>query len=363
MVNSDVDGYEETMRGTLWSCSVALLGLSVAAACSDPAAGGPGGASGGAPAAGGGPGLGGDTGLGGLPGAGGTAVVPPMPVAPILNGTRYAFSFGETLFEVDPNVGARITTLSLGGINLLSGPELDASNYGATFWPSPQSGWNSSGWPPPPEIDTGPYTASADATSVTMVGSPNQNVGVAVTKQFLADAGTGVITVGYTVYNASSAPVSVAPWEVARVAARGLIFFPAGAVTSPGSSMTPLPLQTGPQAIWLDFATAGVSGGDYKSFADGGLGGWLAYLDGDLLFLRSFADIPVSSHAPGHGEIEIYTNGQYAELEVQGAYQSIPVGGTVQWIVYWRVTRVPATVPRAAGSAELVAYVQSLLGQ
>ena len=352
------------MRDTLCLGSIVVVGLLAAVACSAPAAGGPEGASGGAPAAGGGPGLGGDTAaVGGLSGVGGSAVVTPVPVTPTMSGTRYAFSFGETLFEVDPNVGARITTLSLGGINLLTGPEVNASNYGATFWPSPQSSWNSSGWPPPPEIDNGPYTASADSEMVTMVGSPNQNVGLGVTKQFLADAASGVITVGYTVYNTGTAPVSVAPWEVARVAARGLVFFSAGAVTSPGSSMTPLPLQTGPQAIWLDFATAGVSSGDYKSSADGGPGGWLAYLDGDLLFLRNFPDVPLSSHAPGHGEIEIYTNGQYMELEIQGAYQSIPVGGNVQWIVYWRVVRMPATVPRTAGSAELVAYVQSLLGQ
>jgi hypothetical protein len=349
------------MRTALFSAPVAVVGLIAAVACSAPAAGGPDGASGGAPAAGGNPGLGGGPGLGGMPGVGGNAAVTPIPVEPVFNGTRYAFSFGETLFEVDPNVGARITTLSLGGMNLLTGPEVDASNYGATFWPSPQSGWNSSGWPPPPEIDNGPYTASADATMVTMVGSANQNVGVAVTKQFLADAATGVITVGYNIYNASSGPVSVAPWEIARVAARGLVFFPVGALTSPGSSLTPLPMQTGPQAIWLDYATAGVGGGEYKSFADGGPGGWLAYLDGDLLFLRSFPDIPVSSHAPGQGEIEIYTNGQYLELEIQGAYQSIPVGGNVQWVVFWRVVRVPPAVPRTAGSAELVAYVQSLV--
>ena len=350
------------MQTALFSASVAIVGLLTVLACSDPAADGPGGASGGAPATGGGPGLGGATGVGGMTGIGGNAAAPPIPVEPIFDGSRYAFSFGETLFEVDPNAGARIITLSLGGINLLSGPEVHASNYGATFWPSPQSDWNSSGWPPPPEIDNGPYAASADPTSVTMVGSPNQNVGVAVAKQFLADAGTGVITVGYNISNTSTGPVSVAPWEVARVAPRGLVFFPAGAVTSPGSSMTPLPLQTGPQAIWLDYAAAGISSGDYKSSADGGPGGWLAYLDGDLLFLRNFADIPISSHAPGHGEIEIYTNGQYMELEIQGAYQAIPAGGSVQWVVYWRVARVPATVPRAAGSAELVAYVQSLLG-
>ena len=69
-------------------------------------------------------------------------------VMPSATGSLYSFQFGDTQFAVDANLGGRIVTFASSGRNILTGPAVDAANFGSTFWSSPQSDWN---WPPPPE--------------------------------------------------------------------------------------------------------------------------------------------------------------------------------------------------------------------
>ena len=76
-----------------------------------------------------------------------------MSAAPDAEGAERAFfvlTLDDVRLEVDATRGGRITALRLGDRNLLSGAEVDAINYGSTFWTSPQSAW---GWPPVAEID------------------------------------------------------------------------------------------------------------------------------------------------------------------------------------------------------------------
>lgn len=59
---------------------------------------------------------------------------------------RFALQVHSVAIEIDANARERETSLTLGGKELLSSAEVNAINYGSTFWTSPQSQW---GWPPP----------------------------------------------------------------------------------------------------------------------------------------------------------------------------------------------------------------------
>src|SRR5262249_30269718 len=74
----------------------------------------------------------------------------PGPVMPVQRNGRWALDFGDLSFEVDPQIGGRVTTFALASVNLLTGPDVNPDNWGSSFWTSPQSVWN---WPPPPQID------------------------------------------------------------------------------------------------------------------------------------------------------------------------------------------------------------------
>lgn len=312
----------------------------------------------------GGAGTAGETGGAGATAGSGGGGMPAMLVEPIQRNGNYVLEFGDIYFEVNAAVGARIVDLHLKGAtnaaNLLTDSSVNAVNYGSTFWPSPQD-WE---WPPTTsitEINNGAYTATVASPSVTMVGQTNANTGLSVTKKFTADLAKSTIVIDYTM-TASASGKSFAPWEITRVHKRGITFYPTG--TAPGvagAGFPIIPTTTGAGCTWHQ-ATPG-AGTDQKIHADGGVGGWLAHVDGDVLLVKQFGDIPVAQQAPDEGEIEIYVSGpeEYIEIEQQGPYTPIAMGESKTWTVTWHVRKLPAGMTAAVGDQMLVDYVTSLI--
>ena len=290
--------------------------------------------------------------------------MPAMLIEPIERNGNYVLEFGDIYFEVNAAVGARIVDLHLKGatnsMNLLTGSTVNDVNYGSTFWPSPQD-W---AWPPTTsitEINNGAYAATVASPSVTMVGETNATTGLSVTKKFTADLAKSAIVIDYTM-TASMAGKSFAPWEITRVFKRGISFYPTG--TAPGvagAGFPIIPTTTGAGCTWHEAPTA--AGEDQKIHADGGVGGWLAHVDGDVLLVKKFTDIPVAQQAPDEGEIEISVAGMqnYIELEQQGAYAPIAMGESKTWTVTWYVRKLPAGLTATVGNQMLVDYVTSLI--
>src|SRR5262245_32367067 len=66
------------------------------------------------------------------------------PVAATTDGRLYTLTLGDLKMVVDAMKGARITEFSLRGKNALVTHD-ENSNYGGTYWPSPQSSWCAAG--------------------------------------------------------------------------------------------------------------------------------------------------------------------------------------------------------------------------
>ena len=255
------------------------------------------------------------------------------------------------IFEVDPKVGARVATVSLGGTNMLPASGTDTTTWGAVFWTSPQSGWDSN-WPPPKAIDTDAYTGGISGNHLVLDSASYAALGVSVSKDFSADSATGWITVAYTIK--ASKAVKAAPWENCRVQRGGLAFFPAGTSLTKG----PLTMTESASMVWFDDASkTATSASGEKAVADGS-GGWMAYALGGNLLLRKFTDTPASALAPSEGDDEIYPGASFLELEVQGPYTSIPAGGNLSWTVAWRIVKIPSTVTVSAGSTTLADFAK-----
>ncbi|HKP55648.1 MAG TPA: DUF4380 domain-containing protein [Polyangiales bacterium] len=276
-------------------------------------------------------------------------------MTPIERQGKYVLEFGDVLFEIDPMLGGRITKCQIAGQNLLTGPDVDSVNFGSTFWPSPQARWN---WPPVPEIDSQPYTGSVSGESVMLVSSVGQRAKVKVSKRFSARPSDGAIDIEYTLSNEDSAAVSWAPWEITRVAPRGITFFPTGMA----SVNTQLPIMVQGATAWFQHDPSKIAMGGQKFTGDGSKG-WLAHAAGDKLLLKRWADVPLAMQAPApEAEIEIYAAAGYVEIEPQGPYTQLMPGQSVSWSVRWYLRRLPAELMPAVGSAELVSFAESLAG-
>jgi len=270
-------------------------------------------------------------------------------------GGKLVLELGATYFEVTPGHGARISSLLHDGVELLwlNGASNYADAVGSTFWPSPQS-WP---WPPPAEIDAQAYVATVEASGViTARGAANADTSLQVSKRFRALVEREAIEIEYAMTNAGPAPVKWAPWEITRMPARGLAFWPTG--SAPFGDQ-PMPSQAALGHTWCDPAQ---TEGEGKLFADGA-GGYLAYALGDRLLIKQFRDQPASAVAPGEAEIELYVNPDhsYVEVENQGAYGTIAPGETVRWPVVWYARKLPPGVAPSVGNPDLVAFVAQTL--
>src|SRR5579862_7847408 len=110
------------------------------------------------------------------------------PITPELREGRHVLAWDDVSFEVDARTGGRVTALRLAGRNLLTGPEVDAGNFGSTFWTSPQSSW---GWPPVPEVDHAEYRAAIEGSAIVMRSARSPHLGVEIEKVFSADRARG----------------------------------------------------------------------------------------------------------------------------------------------------------------------------
>jgi hypothetical protein len=296
----------------------------------------------------------GGAGSGGTTATGGATSSPVVPTT-VSGSGRDRFAFGDVVFEVDPKVGARVATLSWGGANMIAtiaATDTDNTTWGGVFWTSPQKAWDKN-WPPPAALDSNPYTGGISAANHLVLDSASYTaLGVSVSKDFSADAGTGWITIVYTIK--ASKALQAAPWENCRVPRGGVAFFPAGSSLTPG----PLTMTESASIDWFDDASkSATSPSGAKAIADGS-GGWAAYALGGNLLLRKFTNTPASAQAPGEGQDEIYPGAGFLELEVQGPYTPIPAGGSLSWTIAWRIVQIPTSVTVSAGSTTLADFAK-----
>lgn len=260
---------------------------------------------------------------------------------------------------VDPRVGARITGFFVGETNLLTGPEVDSSNYGSTFWTSPQSDWQ---WPPPPEVDHLPYAVlESDEKVLVCCGAPCSKLGVLVTKRFSLSKSNQAFRVEYEICNQTNDILKIAPWEISRVRG-GLTVFAAGQPFEEPAPLPKLAVVTAQQAQWFAYDRTAVEQ-DQKWFAHSDEG-WLAHIDQGVALIKEFEVVPVQKHAPGESMIEVFASGSrdYIEIEQQGPYVKIGPWKTFAWTVTWKGRPVPTSLNVKAGDRHVLDWIRAQLG-
>jgi hypothetical protein len=281
----------------------------------------------------------------------------PAFVTPIHRASRYfrleACGIG---LEIDARVGGRVVEFSFEGRNLLLPSSVHPENYGSTLWTSPQSQWE---WPPPPEIDVGPYEASADGEWLVLEGEASPALGVAAMKSFRMDE-RGTAEIRYRMSNRGTLPVSIAPWEVTRIPREGLTFFSLGERTYEIQRHPPLSFSRVGDVAFIDHGAPLAE--DRKLYADSGRG-YVAHVGNGVVFLKEFERSTDRVRAPDEAELEIYANADppYVELEAQGPFRTLAPGASVAWNVRWRLLQLPEGGRVAIGKTTLVELVESAL--
>lgn len=272
---------------------------------------------------------------------------------------RYSLKLADMRFEVDANVGGRIVTFSHAGRNVLEPLEDlgDWTNGGSTFWTSPQADW---GWPPVPALDRGRYEVALDETEHSLsLTSPAFVVGgsrLSVEKRYVPDPERRAIAIEYSITN-HGPPLSLAGWEITRVAPRGLSFFEGAGVRPLGGKPKPHLVDDGSGIVWMQHA-----GQEAESkLGANASGGFVAYANESLLFLKTFDKLPAGAAAPEEDDLELYVKpGCYVEIEQQSAARLVTTGEQLGYRVHWHLVPLPAGLEVTPGSEPLVALARQL---
>lgn len=263
---------------------------------------------------------------------------------------------GQAL-TVDAKTGGRIESLTIDGKNFLTGQDVNADNWGSTFWTSPQASW---GWPPIAEIDNLPYQATYEENLIKMTSEEDKKMGFVIEKSITGNNADTSFTITYSIINQSGGEKNVAPWEITRVFPGGITFYPTGEGEKRGDLAALTKDSLG--ITWFDYSAVTIPGGVPKLLADGAEG-WMAQVNDGYILVKKWDDVPLDKNAPDEGEIELYTNPDksYIEIEQQGAYELLPVGKSSSWEVTWYLRKLPEYVDAKAGSQSLLDYARSLV--
>jgi hypothetical protein len=273
---------------------------------------------------------------------------------PVVRQQNYLLEAGPYALEVNPTDGGRIVAFSLDGRSVVAPRSESPEAYGSSFWPSPQSDWK---WPPPVEFDGLPWQVQVDGATLVLQSGTHRPLGLSAVQRITLDAGRGAATIEYQLQNHGPTARRVAPWQNTRVRPRGLTFYPSSEPALPQSSLKLAPVDG---IVWFAHDPSAITE-NVKLWADGAEG-WLAQVDGDLLFVKVFPDVPRAAQAPGESDVVIYVqgNGGFVEVEQQGAYEEIAPGASSSWTVHWVLRRLPRDVEPAPGNPKLVALAREL---
>lgn len=274
---------------------------------------------------------------------------------PVVRRQNYRIESRPIAVEVDPFDGGRIVEFSLEGRSVIVPVDESPEAYASSFWPSPQSVWR---WPPPPEFDKLPWKVVIEAKSLHLRSATSEALHFSAEQTLALLDGKNAMSVNFKITNHDSSPHKVAPWQNTRVRPRGITFYPSTEPTYAQSSLKLTPVNG---VSWYTHEPAAVKE-SLKSYADGHEG-WMAQIDGDLLFVKVFPDVPRDAQAPDEGEIVIYVHasGRFVEMEQQGPYTELAPGASLTWPVVFVVGQIPKDIEIKAENPQLVELARHMV--
>jgi len=279
-------------------------------------------------------------------------------VTPVNNDNNCQFTVGNVFFEAAALQGARISSFKIDDTEIIFNDQTNgASTWGSVMWSSPQSEWN---WPPIETLDSKPYTFEVQDNRCRMTSEISSKLKMRFVKDYYAASEDTSITIVYKIVNEGTAAKHNAVWEITRVLTAGLFFYPTGE----GSATNGLAQYVQEINGYSWYQNQDSDQGQQKFFADGSQG-WYAHVTADKnIFIKQFVDVANEEHAPGENEIELWLNGDkaYIEMENQSAYEEIPVGETLKYVVKWYLRKLPDNISVEAGNLALVDFVTNTIG-
>ncbi len=276
----------------------------------------------------------------------------------------YKLSNGEIEVVVTTDIGPRVTRYGfVGGENILgdvpgSLAEKDRNTWqswgGHRLWIAPEGRPKSYG------PDNSPISHTVNGNAITLEQPVEPGTGIQKTIVVTVDAaGTGV-TLRHTLTNRGQKPFELAPWALTVMNPGGTAVVPQEPYESHDTALLP----ARPMVLWhyTDLSDPRFTFGPKflrlstdaskeppQKIGIGNKQGWVAYARNGLLFVKRAAYQDGKSY-PDYGcTFEVYTAGNFIEVESLGFLQTLAPGQSAEHTERWTLTR---DVKIGAGDSE-----------
>ncbi|MDN5213241.1 DUF4380 domain-containing protein [Fulvivirgaceae bacterium BMA12] len=252
----------------------------------------------------------------------------------------YEFENRFFRLQINPELGARIVSLTYRGQEVLVQQSEDTLAFGSTLWPASKERL---GWPIHPDIDRVPYMVETAGDTLVFRSTSVSPLGWRFHKKIWVEYDKPIIHARYDIENITDTIRSVAAWEVNR--------HPKGAKVICHVDTTMMPYKR------LDYLNATISEDGYfycsipKSYAKrsqkvsfDGKSRWIAYVNDDWLIVRAGTmPLSVADFSPRGGELELYIDDDtdYVEIEIQGPYTRLAPGQKASLQTKWQLAPMP----------------------
>jgi len=288
---------------------------------------------------------------------------------------------GLITLAVVPEIGGRVMQYDLDGHpSIYVNPEEIGKRYtpsqqsgwpnygGYKTWPAPQHRWLTSGggWPPPPNLDFGPYSCrivtDTPESSVVRLESPVETFskwrcqGLKFERQLTIYRGSTRVRVEQTLTNKGSQKANWAIWDVTQsiVAHRGKadygnfwVYFPIRADSRFGQDGYYVMSGDKEDSQWKSNIVPGVSAVQYlhhggKIGADSD-GGWICYVDrkDGYAYAKTFSFFKDQAYPDSGASVEVFTSAglPYLEVEVLSPLVDLAPKQSYTFVENWYATR------------------------
>lgn len=242
-------------------------------------------------------------------------------------------SRGPITLTVEPAIGARISSLTFNGVELLK-TSRDSLNlqWGSTAWSSPQEDWQ---WPPIAAFDTEPYTVTELRENVLLLEGPLDPGTLLRMRKRISLGPNNDVGLTYWLTNEGVSSIKVALWENTRLPYAGRFEFAADSIRGTTGQL-PAELKDSIYTVYADDRHPK----RLKIFAD--LPKKVAsYYHNGLVLRKHHVANAFYRVAPGQAPLEIYLDrpAGFVEFELQGDYRLLEPGESNNLRVRWEIGR------------------------
>lgn len=219
------------------------------------------------------------------------------------------------------------------------------------------------------EPDNAPVQAVVDGSVVRLIQPTEKTTGIRKEMAITMAPGANHVRVLHRLTNRGLWPVTLAAWALSAMEREGRAVLPQSRKSTPNNLLPnravilwPYSEMTDPRVVWgKRYVLVQQDPAVARAFKVGmtSTDGWAGYVRKGQLFLKRFTPVPDALYPDFGSSLEVYTNGDFLELETVGPLRELRPGQSVEHLEEWFLFRDVDVTDEAAVERTILPHARA----